>query len=358
MSATLVFPALGQAARDYHAAAQARGERLVAASSVRDSTMEAIFSTMHLLPYVHEDDFSEKFLKLIEREGIARVFAPVASVHAFLEQFIRQHQLETTLVGASPIRAQVEVYRDLLMRAEAASEWMRHLCDDAALLPARTVIAAAIRHYSLIYGESNDDKLAAMMAIFTSAPKGDVVEIGSLMGKSLSVLLFMAQRFATGAVLSVDPLAPSHSKHQDPQAALMSSMDAHWDYDILREALAMNLLPAASGDFNYLRLPSKQGYEHYCSSPMVSSEEFGAVNYCGRIAVLHIDGNHDMEQVSLDASLWPQRLAPGGWLILDDYLWAHGDGPMRVGDQLLSAHSDQIARSFVCGKALFVQWTG
>ena len=46
-----------------------------------------------------------------------------------------------------------------------------------------------------------------------------------------------------------------------------------------------------------------------------------------RIAVIHIDGNHDHDCCRRDCELWLTRLAPQVWLILDDYLWAHGDGP-------------------------------
>ena len=355
MTATLIFPALGQAARDYHAAAETRGERVVAAASIRDSNMEALFGAMHLLPYVHEDAFAEQFLTLVSQEGISRVVSPVASVHAFLEQFIRTHQLAATLVGDSPIQAQVKLYRDLMARAQATLPFIHTLQGSTAQALSLMEVAAVMRHYGLIYGESSDDKLAAIMAIFASAPKGDVVEIGSLMGRSLSVLLLMAQRFKTGAVLSVDPLASGHGQHNDPQAVLMSAMDRYWDYGVLREALAINMMPVAHGDFNYLRMPSEQGFEHYARSSLVASEEFGEVRYSGQIAVLHIDGNHDFAHASKDVELWLPRLARGGWLVLDDYLWAHGDGPMRVGNRLLITEAQRVECAFVCGKALFVQ---
>jgi hypothetical protein len=32
---------------------------------------------------------------------------------------------------------------------------------------------------------------------------------------------------------------------------------------------------------------------------------------------------------------------PGGWIVFDDYQWAFGDGPTRVGDELLeTGHFD------------------
>ncbi len=57
-----------------------------------------------------------------------------------------------------------------------------------------------------------------------------------------------------------------------------------------------------------------------------------------------------------DALLDRWTTAPPSWLVLDDYIWAHGDGPYRVGNQLLARQADRIERAFVCGKALFVRW--
>ncbi len=46
---------------------------------------------------------------------------------------------------------------------------------------------------------------------------------------------------------------------------------------------------------------------------------------------------------------------PGGWVVMDDYLWPFGDGPRQVGDELLDAWGDEVATAFVSGTALFVQ---
>lgn len=49
---------------------------------------------------------------------------------------------------------------------------------------------------------------------------------------------------------------------------------------------------------------------------------------------------------------------PGGWLILDDDVWAHDDGPRRVGDALPAEQGANVRRAFVGGKALFVKLGG
>ena len=67
------------------------------------------------------------------------------------------------------------------------------------------------------------------------------------------------------------------------------------------------------------------------------------------------DANHDYVSVDEDCRLWLTHLMPDGWLILDDYVWLHGDGPRRVGDALLDQRAGQISCAFVSGQALFVQ---
>ncbi|HET9097641.1 MAG TPA: class I SAM-dependent methyltransferase [Candidatus Baltobacteraceae bacterium] len=354
--ATLVFPALTQAALHYLDAAQNRGERVYAASSVYDARTEAAFGALTLLPYVYDAGFRDAFLDILRENGITHVYAPVASVHAFLESFIAREHLPITLLGTSPIRAQVELYRRLRQTSAA----MQPFIEDCAAAPDNALslvdIEAIFRYAGGIYGESSDDKLAAMIGIFATAPKGDVIEIGSLMGKSACVLQYLSRRYETGSVLSVDPLSHETSIQSDFPAEVQNAMDAQWDYDILREAFVVNLLPIAGGRFNYLRMESERGFEHYRTHHTVTSAEFGEVAYTGNIAVIHIDGNHDLRHVKQDCELWLSRLCPGAWLILDDYLWAHGDGPYRVGNGLLETRHNDIDRAFVCGKALFVKF--
>ena len=76
---------------------------------------------------------------------------------------------------------------------------------------------------------------------------------------------------------------------------------------------------------------------------------------CGRIALLHIDGNHDAGPAAEDVALWSPLVAPGGWVAIDDYCWRYGDGPKRAGDALLAHWGDGVARAYVAGDCLFIQ---
>ena len=72
-------------------------------------------------------------------------------------------------------------------------------------------------------------------------------------------------------------------------------------------------------------------------------------------AVLHIDGNHAYDNVLADACAWTPHVRPGGWIVFDDYVWAFGDGPKRVGDAYLAENAERIDLSFVTGTALWVR---
>lgn len=129
-----------------------------------------------------------------------------------------------------------------------------------------------------------------------------------------------------------------------------------WDARIPFETFLIQLLPIArEGRFNYLPMTSRAAYQIWCKSDEISSPEFAVTRYGKDIAVLHIDGNHDYSAVKEDVDLWLPHIKQGGWLILDDYFWLHGDGPKRAGDELLAEREKVIRRSFVCGRALFLQ---
>lgn len=355
MPATLIFPATNQAARDYFQAAQRRGERCLAASSVREFPASSVFGTVAHLPYIYDAGFPRYFLDLVEAHNVGRVYSPVASAHAWLEAFIAERKLKLEIVGTSPIRQQVESYQGL--RDEAASlHGFVDRCAGGVSTLSTLDIAAILRHAGNIYGESSEDKIAAMMAIFADAPKGDVVEIGVLMGRTAFVLAYLARHYGTGAVLAVDPWSAASAVQDDSPDIIRSTLVAEWDCELLHEAFVINLLPFAGRGFNYLRMESERAFDAYRDQRRVATPHFGEVSYVGEISVLHVDGNHDYCHVSKDCELWLSRLAPGGWLVLDDYLWAHGDGPLRVGNALLEQKRSYIERAFVCGKALFVKF--
>lgn len=354
MSATLVFPAVNQAAIAYLTAAKYRGELTVCAASVANDDVAEEWGGLLRLPSIYDDSFAAEFLLLLTNYSVGRMLCPVASVHDFMRRFIATHQLDLELIGQSPIRQQVEQHRQLMVRANRLQQLVA-LCADGTPSLSVLEIAGVLRQASLTYGESNDDKLAALMGVFSNAPKGDVVEIGSLMGRSAFVLLHLAGRFKTGSVLTVDPWMSGNAVQHDSPQSFQALVD-DWDFEVLAEGFHVNMVPFSAERHAHLRMASNDAFEVYSSNEPITCLTGVRVAYTQKIAVIHIDGNHDYAHVSRDCELWLSLLVPGAWVILDDYIWAHGDGPYRVGNTFLREQEERIQRSFVCGKALFIQF--
>jgi hypothetical protein len=190
------------------------------------------------------------------------------------------------------------------------------------------------------------------MAVMPGVPSGDVVEIGSWWGRSAALLLLLARRFDVGPVLCVDPW---RSDCLDQGVAVLDRASALLHTDEALAIFQMNLSPLVRGDLNYIRATSTEAAAAYQAGLTVVSEVFGATTYNGRIALLHIDGNHAYAQAEVDVRLWAEHVIPGGWIVIDDYLWAFGDGPKVVGDDFLARNADRISMSFVMGTALFIR---
>ncbi len=356
-SATLVFPAGHADGLKYLEAARENEQNVVAASSEWDSQLAIEIGELISLPYVYEPEFPNCFLKLVQLRNIAQVYAPVAAVHAWLERFISSNNLRIRLVGESPSQREMNHARKLNGKVVRYRDFIDQCAGGASDL-SNIEIASVFNMASHIYGESNENKIAAMMAIFSSAPKGDVVEIGSLAGKSASVLAFLSRRYQVGNVVAIDPWQLESATQHDSPDIVRVHMVGEWEYEILQQRFLLNILPIGLGVLNYLRQESAKGFELFKENLSIVSPEFGRTEYQGKIAVIHIDGNHDYSKVKLDCELWLPLLMMNGWLILDDYVWAHGDGPRRVGDALLEHRASSIERAFVCGKALFVKFAG
>ena len=352
-AATLIFPAVNQLAFDYWRTAQLHSEPTVMAASVPCDESPFNGGTVLRLPMIYEDGFCSAFLNLVAEHSIARVYCPVASVYAHLQRFIVEQELSIELLGDSPIQQQMTQHQELMARSRKLSHFIAACADGANVLPPIDV-AGVLRQAALIYGESSDEKLAAMIAIAASAPVGDIVEIGSLMGRTAFVLLYLARRYRIGPLLTIDPWRSANAVHHD-SPEVFGSLLSEWDYEALSEGFFVNLAPFASDDHAHLRMPSEQAFALYQSDLPILAQDSSIVSFGRRIAILHIDGNHDYTAVRLDCDLWLDRMLPGAVLILDDYQWAHGNGPQRVGDELIAMYNRRIKRAFVCGKAMFIK---
>lgn len=210
------------------------------------------------------------------------------------------------------------------------------------------------RGFLRIPGESDVEKLYALCAIARVAPPGDVVEIGSLYGRSAYALGRLSNAHKIGSVLCIDPWSFDAVTDQGVQASILKSGVKFIDL----ERVFVEFLATATEvpGMAYIRKPSLSAEEDYRAAAACGTlhpAELPPVTVCGHISLLHVDGNHRYDQVLQDIETWSPYLADGGWLLLDDYVWAFGDGPKMAGDQLLD--SGDFDQAFTCSDTLFLR---
>lgn len=214
--------------------------------------------------------------------------------------------------------------------------------------------AGLIRLFDMTPGQCSHTKLEAVISLFRDLPEGDIVEIGTLFGRTALVFAFLASRYRTGKVLCVDPWS---STEMNQGTAEMDTHSGKAPTQAIFQAFTANLAPWSSV-VNYIRKPSTVASAIYASGAPVASAEFGTTEYSLGISLLHIDGNHAVDAVRNDLAFWGGFLCPDGWIVFDDYRWPFGDGPRQVADEFCRDFEGHWSTAFEAGGALFVRLNG
>ncbi len=329
----LVFPSSLEASREYAIKAKRQNLNVVGASSIAHDPYAHDYSAWESLPFIHDDTFEGQLTSIITKHNIKAIYTPHAP--SFLR--LKQLSLPIDLVGESPCDQQMARVRSAFERAQQNS-----------------FKAGLLEQAHHLYGECSAEKIQAFFHVFDDCPAGDVVEVGVFFGKSALMLNRLAQYYHIGATLAIDPWDCALSVQYDsPQ--LIQDLSHQWDWDLVFKGFLMQAQGCHAGRFNYLRTSSIDAWENYRHSRIITTPEFGDTLYSGKIAVLHLDGNHDEQYIQQDFDLWSSALLPGGWIIIDDYDWSQGNGPKTVGDKVLSQWQERIQSHFVAGSALFIQ---
>lgn len=352
----LIFPAGMPLALSFLKKMQGDTCVVVGASSLAHDPIRTEYTAWTKLPYVHHDEFDAALAQAIQKFSITDIFTPHPVIWDYLSRSLGEIAPSISLVNASPVNAELEVFRGAQRRARDLLNHSLTLASVSTPNPDlnQLKIASLYRHVEGIPGMCDHEKLRALYEVARHCPKGDVVEIGTWWGKSAFVLLRLAQDFGIGSVLCVDPWTDAGLISEGAHA-LVADTFSHVSAQEAFEVFLLNLLPYAKNDINFLRMPSLRGSTFYQESRDISSPELGPVCYKGHIALLHIDGNHSYESARADVAAWSGMVTPGGWIVLDDYTWPFGDGPQRVGNEFLSDNSQNICTAFVMGGALFIQ---
>jgi methyltransferase family protein len=348
----LVFPAGMPPSLVWARHACGNGIRIVGASSLPHDPARANYAEWASLPWIGDVDFSSALSRCLTEKRIDTVFTPHPVVWSKLRELLPKVAPGTRLEPEQPWAAELgdyRAYREIAARFDR-DPLQAGSGDPAPAMPV-VKLAALVRSFQLVPGECDDAKLEALAAIFRRMPCGDLVEIGSLWGRSAVAVAFLAKHYNIGNLLCVDPWQ-SAEIHQGIEA-----VDAVFDAAPLEdvfEAFRINL-SAFAGSVNYARARSADAASVYTTQRSYLTEDFGRTIYSGRIALLHIDGNHALEAVRSDIAVWRRFVRPNGWIVLDDYCWPFGDGPRVAADELLAEWSARVASAFVAGGALFVQ---
>ena len=352
----LIFPGGMPRSLDFLRQCQRDGIPAIGASSLNYDVARAHYASWRHLPYVNHPEFDDALRQTLREFDIGGIYSPNPLVWNHLRAVLGALAPGVRLLNDSPVDDALTSYRAARARAHDLLETPLPL---ASALPGNVPIsevdlAALFRHTDTIPGMCDHEKACALHEIARHAAVGDLVEIGSWWGKSAFVLMRLARCYGIGNLLCVDPWSSEHLVQHDA-SGIVDSGSASLDADEALTVFEMNLLPYSAGNVNYLRLPSIDGARYYLGHRGVATPAFGATSYEGRIAILHIDGNHAYASVLADIEAWSGLVVGGGWIILDDYTWPFGDGPRRAGDEFLAKHRAGIECGFVMGGALFLQ---
>jgi len=350
--AVLIFPAGMPDALAFRDRAQALGQRVIGASSVEGDPARGQYETWEELPYVSDPQFDGALAALMRRHDIGAVHAPHFIVWSHLSERLADIAPGATLSGAERPQDFERAYQAL--RARMAADTPPIFQPAFPGKPPLSLLekAGLIRLMNTIPGMCAEEKALAVIEVMRHAPAGDVVEIGSWWGRSAAVFAWLAGRYEVGKVLCVDPWISEALAQGD---TLVDKASAGLDTEEALRMFEINLAPLAGGRLNYVRARSEEAAARYRPGLVVRTEAFGETRYQGSIAVLHIDGNHAEAQAALDARVWTPHVAPGGWIIFDDYEWAFGDGPRKVADAFVQRNAASIAAMFQAGPTLFLQ---
>lgn len=347
----LVFPGGMPSALTWARRASGAGMRVVGASSLAQDPAQSQYQEWEFLPWIGDAGFTGSLARCVARQKIDLVYSSHAVVWTMLKELLPDLAPTVGLEPEHPWDADLQDYREYCARAArfeplaiAGAAPAR-----APLLPLQ--LAALVRQFELTPGQCDYQKVEAFLAVFRRLPEGDIVEIGSLFGRSAVVLAFLARHYAIGKLLCVDPWGGEELLQGIPQVDEASRAVPIAE---IFDAFRINLAPY-TGMANYARARSTDAARGFRQRPVATTEDFGETAYSGAIALLHIDGNHAEEAVREDIAQWQPLVRPGGWIVFDDYYWPFGDGPRLAADEFCRRHSQSVRTAFAAGGALFIE---
>lgn len=339
---------------------------VVGASSVLSSGDGFNIHSFHKLPFVTDAGFESIFSKLITEHSITHVYTPHGAVWSYLSNLKSNDEKSHifSLCEPSPYAAD---WLDLQPSYKWASALLADEIVEKIEIPGKVDLneklskgqyASLHRQFLSISGQCDELKLSALSHIFRVLPKGDLVEIGSFSGRSAFAIGWLAGVYKIGNLISVDPWDNNKVEDQGEGAEILNEELNKGSEIIDLNKIFWSYIGAISllDNVGYIKDISEKAIDDYKNASVaghLDSPELGRVSVTGKISMLHIDGNHRYDYVCKDIEAWEPLVMPGGWILLDDYVWTFGDGPKRAGDELLLTEKFDVA--FTMSDTLFLR---
>jgi hypothetical protein len=350
------------ASERYITVCRSLGIPIIGATSVQESSYSKTADKIIHLPYITEFSFLEEFHNALWQHAISHIYSPHPGIWSHLKQ-LKEEQPEIytyELCQPSP-------YQSDWLEIEPSYGWAREMAADDFPKNLDTVSNAILRRpltlgeytglhkqFIRIAGQCDEGKLTALAHILRLTPPGDLVEIGSLFGRSAFAIAWLAGRYGIGGFISIDPWSSDLLEGQGEAATILNRDKDAIDFEQIFLGYLSNM--SLLKNVGYIRATSAQGIHDYhraVEKGCLTTPDLGEIPVTGSIALLHIDGNHHYDHVRQDIRLWEPHVIPGGWVLLDDYVWAFGDGPKKAGDQLLESGRFDLA--FTMSDTLFLR---
>ena len=345
INTVLVFPINMDASEDFIGHVKSLGIRVIGASSV--NILEKIdIDNLFNLPFVTDDLFAEKLHTLIKEEEITHLHSSHTGVWTTFQTLIQHDERFQNIILCQPFPFEenwLKIKKSLAWgESVLTDDYIKTLPADLQNSPATELKPAELAglhgQYTSILGHCDEEKLAAMVHILANTPCGDIVEIGSLFGRSAFALGWLANRFNIGSTICVDPWDMKKIKDQGKKADILNKGNDQVDFEKIFNSFLVNI--SLLERISYIKETSVEAeavYKQAAVSKYLDQKDVYRVPIEGKIALLHIDGNHEFRQVLQDVETWVPYVKSGGWVLLDDYEWAFGDGPREVGNMLLNS---------------------
>jgi hypothetical protein len=317
-----------------------------------------LFDEIYKLPHVFNSNFKQHFLELITNQQITHVWSSLIPINSEIPKILMELNLKVEMLSAQPVALNQSMFQVVSAEFDAKNLYLENLEHSLSLkqkLPdnlTKSILNTALA----VPGESHFDKLLTITQIYETVPNStDIVEIGTLWGRTAKLFSCLNKVFNKGKLLCIDPWASGEPIVQNTNTSLDKlsfNIDGNGHFSIFLS----HLVSDNQSIMNYIRDFSTNACDKYLTKEStIVTEEFGTTQYEKRIGLLHIDGNHKYENVKEDIKHYASLVVGGGWIIFDDYNWVYGDGVTIAADEYLDINADKIDIVFFCGGALFVK---